>query len=300
MGDSMNTRQLEYIVTVANEKSISAAADKLLVSQPSLSQYIKRLEEELGIELFERTIPLKLTLAGETYIKIAKEILKNEDELNKRIEDIKDGSKGTLRIGTGFFNSVMVMPYILNQYKRKYPNVNIELYEDVEGRLFSEDYPIDLDVIVSSIELADDNYVREHLADDRYILAIPKKMMTGGKNLDQINLDAIPFITLGKETQIQQVLDDLFASFNTKLNEIMHCTNGMVAYRMAKSGIGACLVPSSIIKVDFSENEEYFDYHEINMLNNNRLISAYYKKNKYLTKMAIEFIKILKEYYLSL
>ena len=59
----LNTRQLHYVITVANERSISLAAKKLMISQPSLSQYIQKLEKELGVELFERVNPLRLTYA---------------------------------------------------------------------------------------------------------------------------------------------------------------------------------------------------------------------------------------------
>ncbi len=97
---NMNSRQLQYVTTVAETGSISAAAQKLYISQPSLSQYIQKIEGELGIELFERTSPLRLTTAGKVYVETAKNILLEQSELEKVIGDIKDYKYGSLTIGT--------------------------------------------------------------------------------------------------------------------------------------------------------------------------------------------------------
>ena len=59
----MNTRQMQYVIAVAETRSFSEAAAKLMISQPSLSQYISKLEEEIGAQIFERTVPLKITYA---------------------------------------------------------------------------------------------------------------------------------------------------------------------------------------------------------------------------------------------
>ena len=73
---SMNTRQLEYVIAVAEERSFSKAADKLHISQPSLSQYIRNIEKSLEVNLFDRSVtPLSLTEIGEVYVKTAYSII---------------------------------------------------------------------------------------------------------------------------------------------------------------------------------------------------------------------------------
>lgn len=81
----MNTRQLQYVLTVAEERSFSAAAEKLMISQPSLSQFMQKLEGELGANLFERTVPLSLTQAGELYVQMARKMLVEEAESRERV-----------------------------------------------------------------------------------------------------------------------------------------------------------------------------------------------------------------------
>ena len=93
----MNSKKLKYIITIAELKSISKAANELFISQPSLSSILSNLEKELGVTLFNRsTSPLSLTYAGEKYIKIAKEILSLESNLKKELFDISNMKKGKL------------------------------------------------------------------------------------------------------------------------------------------------------------------------------------------------------------
>lgn len=80
----MNTNQLKYVVTVADEMSFSRAAQKLYISQPSLSQSIQLLEKELGVLIFSRK-PLKLTYAGEIFIDWAKKVLSSGTQIKQRI-----------------------------------------------------------------------------------------------------------------------------------------------------------------------------------------------------------------------
>jgi len=96
----MDFHQLEYVMAIAEEKSFSKAAKKLYISQPSLSQYIMRLEEQIGIKIFDRTTnPLILTFAGEKYLEAAKNILILNNQLKRVLVDIADSKKGRLTIG---------------------------------------------------------------------------------------------------------------------------------------------------------------------------------------------------------
>ena len=83
----MNINQIKQVLTIAEEKNFTNAAKKLFISQPSLSKSIKLLEEELGVELFERN-PIKLTHAGESFVSSAKRIMADIGELEIEMSDI--------------------------------------------------------------------------------------------------------------------------------------------------------------------------------------------------------------------
>ena len=96
----MELRQFTYVNQVAECGSFTKAAAKLFISQPALSNYISKVEEDLGVKLFDRSAtPLKLTYAGEQYLKRAKVILGQMEDMNRELRDITHNMAGRLRIG---------------------------------------------------------------------------------------------------------------------------------------------------------------------------------------------------------
>lgn len=127
----MNIKHAQYMLTVLKEGSITAAARKLYVSQPSLSQTIRLVETSLGTPVFNRnTDPISLTYAGEKYIKAARQILTINDNLLKEISEITHEDQGTIRLGIPVQRAMEVLPYILPRFKEQYPRVEIRVTED--------------------------------------------------------------------------------------------------------------------------------------------------------------------------
>ena len=96
----MDFREMLYITAVADCRSVTAAAKRLYISQPSLSYIISKVEQDVGVKLFERrTYPLTLTYAGEKYVDTARKILLLNDNLRKELADIGMGEKGKISLG---------------------------------------------------------------------------------------------------------------------------------------------------------------------------------------------------------
>ena len=132
----MNLKHANYIITILEEGSITAAAKKLFISQPSLSQTVKAVEDELGTAIFDRsTKQLKLTLAGEKYIESMREIMTVEKNLQNEIAEMKHEHRAKLRIGISTQRSIALLPQILPEFIMKYPLVTIELKELPSVRL---------------------------------------------------------------------------------------------------------------------------------------------------------------------
>ena len=114
----MNLKQARYIQTIAQEGSITAAARKLYISQPSLSQMLKQVEVELGTALFDRSVsPVHLTLAGEACLQAAEAILAANDRLERQLQEIRDESRGRLRLGISVQRGMQVLPLALPDRK---------------------------------------------------------------------------------------------------------------------------------------------------------------------------------------
>ena len=126
----MDFRELTYITAVADERSVTEAAKKLYISQPSLSYIISKVEEDLGVKLFDRkTSPISLTYAGEKYVQTAREILRMRDGMRREMNDIGQGGKGRINIGIPTERAGYMLPKVIPVFRRDHPGVEIRLQE---------------------------------------------------------------------------------------------------------------------------------------------------------------------------
>ncbi len=166
--------EMRYILTVYQEGSFSKAAEKLFITQPALSIAVKKVEDEIGMPLFDRRQkPLKLTEAGEIYIDSARKAQLLERERNQKLDDIKNLSTGLVRVGgTHFLNSYILPPYYC-EYSKKYPGVSLIIYErssfDLETMLSSRN--IDLTFSCNPEDIRKFPSVR--MFEDHIIFAVP-------------------------------------------------------------------------------------------------------------------------------
>lgn len=124
----MDIKYLNYILAIADRKNMTKAAEELYVSQSSLSQYLSRLEQELGTSLFNRTKgELSLTPAGELYVQTARKVVAMQKDLYQEIGNIS--SKGHISIGATSNFALRMLSEIIPSYKKEFPNVTIEISE---------------------------------------------------------------------------------------------------------------------------------------------------------------------------
>ena len=118
----MNTKQIQYAVELSLDLNFSQTADRLGISQPALSKQILALEKELEVRLFDRaTVPMTLTAAGEHFIRRARELLYQEDQLLRSMDAYKSGESGRLVIGISPFRSQYLIPSVVQAVRRRLP-----------------------------------------------------------------------------------------------------------------------------------------------------------------------------------
>lgn len=143
----MLLRHLRYLLAVADNGGFTRAAEALHVSQPTLSQQIRQLEETLGVILFDRTSrTVKPTDAGQAYIECARRVLVELEAGKRALHDVKDLSRGTLRVAmTPTFMAYLVGP-LVRDYTARYPNIHLEIFElsmaDIETGLANDSLDI--------------------------------------------------------------------------------------------------------------------------------------------------------------
>ncbi|WP_435605745.1 transcriptional regulator CynR [Pseudomonas knackmussii] len=154
----MLLRHLRYLLAVADNGGFTRAAEALHVSQPTLSQQIRQLEETLGVTLFDRTSrTVKPTDAGQAYIECARRVLVELEAGRRALHDVKDLSRGTLRLAmTPTFMAYLVGP-LVRDYLARYPNIHLELFElpmsEIETGL--ADDSLDLAIAFDGVRSAD-------------------------------------------------------------------------------------------------------------------------------------------------
>ena len=126
----MNLKQARYIRTIAQEGGVTAAAKKLYISQPSLSQMLHQIESDLGVTLFDRSVqPFRPTYAGECYLRAAQAMLSANEILEQEIQQIRQEERGRLRLGISMQRSARLLPQVLPHFIRAFPQVRLELRE---------------------------------------------------------------------------------------------------------------------------------------------------------------------------
>ena len=262
----MTQRELIYIKTVADEKSISQAAKKLFIAQPSLSQYIKRIEDSLGTPLFNRaSTGLTLTYAGEKYYHMALQILKMYENFELEISDINNMKTGRIHIGITSHLGTVVLPGILPRFMEQYPSIEITVTEETSDRLEALLTAGKVDFIITHAPKESANPQLEYhflsrdyflivAGKDSHLCALAEQAMSDNGSiypvLDVRHLAKEPLIMLPSSQRIRQVSDSLLKRAGITQPVIrLTVKNFATAQLLAASGAGVTLIPSQYSKL---------------------------------------------------
>ena len=302
----MNTRQLYYVIKVAEERSISVAAKKLYIAQPSLSEFIRKVEKEIGYDLFDRTVtPLRLTVAGEVYIETAKEILNLEQAMEKRLRDMDGDEYGKLSVSVSPYNGLM--PSALKVFFNRFPNYTVDIHDSVGTaerlRLLEQG---DVDMCIQPItDAIGSKFAVEEIMSDDLLLVVPSnhpindqlKLESGEGPWPMVDLAQfgdMPFVVVDESMNLRRKVSNLFDKAGVVPHIQVVCYKSEGCLDMAISGIGSTIVQSSLIK--YREPSHRIKCYAIkqNVIKNR--VAAVWVRNRYLSKAAREFINILKTF----
>src|SRR6266446_10216258 len=156
----MEMQQLRYVVAVARARNFSRAAEQCHVSQPSLSQQIQKLEDELGERLFDRMKrEAKLTAHGEAFLHHAVAILAELDAAKREATDAKDLLSGAFAIGVLPTIAPYLLPGVMEGFAKKYPGVEIVMQEDTTAQLVKFLLACEIDLALASHPIQDPRLV---------------------------------------------------------------------------------------------------------------------------------------------
>ncbi|MDY2629701.1 MAG: LysR family transcriptional regulator [Lachnospiraceae bacterium] len=301
----MNWNQLQYVITITEEKSITKAARKLFISQPSLSLSIQSLEKEIGTALFERkngeTTP---TYAGSLFYEWAVSTLHSQQQLTAKMNDIAKDRRHLIRFGISPHRSILLLPEIVKQFYQDFPDCELRIEESPTYQLKKMLDNNELDFMVDIPNPDTLNYRNDLLAVEKILLAVPctylekhpeivpvdspakegstiHRTLSGAKTITLTDLSSCPFILLSPDHVIGKISRKICESTSFYPDIRLTCRNLDMAVSLVSSQLGATFVPEIYAgRHIYDPQVRYFfikDYTET------RQICLVYRKNLYQT-----------------
>lgn len=251
----MTLVQLEYIVALDTYRSFGIAAEKCFVTQPTMSMQVQKLEEELGIKLFDRSKqPITPTDIGIEVIEQARTILKESYKLKELINNQKSVISGELRIGIIPTMAPYLMPQIISAFMKKYPDVQLIVWEYMTDQIVSELKNGLLDCGILSTPLEDKSLQENPLFYESFVAYLSKSSpLTSKKTLQasDINLDDLWLLNEG-HCMRNQILNICNRKKSTEVRAFEYNTDSVETLkRMVEMNKGITLLPELSIS-DFS------------------------------------------------
>lgn len=307
-------KKMEYVYAVYKEQSFTKAAEKLYISQPCLSAAIKKIEEEIGMPLFERRYSsVRPTRIGLEYIDAIEKIMSVTRAFESKIDDINNVEYGNLRVGGSNYVSSFILPRIIGSFTRLYPKIEISLLEsssvEIEKKLNEEE----IDLLIDSYDDGQIIHDCYPLLNEKILLAVPagskvndnlKKYRIMPESLSDpgFDLSSVPavsinrfknenFILLKNGNNMHKHAMEIFKNSIFTPQVSFRLDQLSTSYRLAASGNGVCFVTDTIFK--------YYKFNDDVILYNiegsgNRTLYVVQKKNRYTSSAMQKFIEIAK------
>ena len=245
----MEIHQLRYFVAVAEEGSFSRAAAKVRVAQPSLSQQIRKLEAEVGQPLFDR-LPrsVVLTEAGRCLIDYARQILSSIDDARRCVGDLKGEIGGKLAVGAIPTIAPYVLPDLVGKFQKHYPEVTLEIVEDVTEGITRRVEAGELDVALASTCHSSPTLRRESVGNEPLLALLPERHPLAKKTLVELDdLKSQRFLLLHEMHCLSQQVHHLLEARRLRPEIALAGSQLGTIANMVAAGIGVSIVPQLMV-----------------------------------------------------
>lgn len=304
---------MNYVYEVYKERSFSKAAENLYISQPALSAMIKKVENKVGMPLFDRsTNPIQLTDCGKRYIKTAEKIMDLEDEFAYYVGNLHELKTGHLSVGGTYLFSSFIFPPIISRFRETYPNVKVSLFEGHTPLLEQKLFAGELDIIIDNYLLDESIYEKKIFMEEHLLLAVPASFDSNKRATKyRLSVDDVrgnvhlqpqfpgvplkkfkddPFIVLRAHNDTRERMEAICRRAGVQLNYSLKLNQLLTTYHLTEFGMGASFVSDTVVK-SLPPDADII-YYKIDDPEAVREVYLYYRKNKYLTRCMTEFMKM--------
>jgi DNA-binding transcriptional LysR family regulator len=295
----MNIKQAQYMLVILETGSITNAAKSLCISQSSLSQMIRQIEEEIGAKIFDRSVkPLVPTYAGQVYIDSARQMIHIHDALSIKLSEINKEIRGKLRIGIAIQRGMLFLPLILPAFFEKFPLVEIELEE--QGSITLERSVlygnINLAFVTTENENKNNDLEYRLIEDETLVLFAGRKSKIAanfepGAPINIIDARDEMFVAVKPGNSIRTLQDTLFRENGISPQILLETNSLETAIRVTDRCDAVTLCPETYLLRSLSP-QYYKTFYPVSDSIHRRFFYLCYRKNAYRPRYMLEMIEI--------
>lgn len=308
---------MEYIYAVYQEKSFTKAAQRLYISQPSLSATVAKVEKEVGYPIFDRSgREVTLTYIGQKYIQAAEQIMQIRNNLANEIDDLVKLRKGKVVLGCTAFVACHLLPPLLKAFGRKYPDVEVQLKVEQSTMLRERLEKGLVDIVIDNVLFKEPNYTYLPLLEEQILIGVPVELSVN-RQLEHVRLDpgqlsagdcdyaSLPktdmsvfrnesFILLKNGNKMRQLAHSIFAE--NSMSPRVGCEFDLLlpSISFAEHGYGICFVPDSLLRC--AGHSDKLAYYQPDTKYATRTLYILHRSDKYMTFAGKELIQFLQEH----
>ena len=281
---------------VAEELNITRAAERLYISQQSLSNHISNMERELNVKLFTRSPKLALTYAGDLLVDTATQILDLHSQYLNKVGDINRHYMGVLRVGISYTCGLAVLPEILPQFRREFPMVEFSMFEGNSSELEDELAHGRVDLVIAFRLIM---VVPKVFTDQVFGPRAEEMRAQYAQGADITAFRQMPFILLKRGNRVRGIVDQYLSRCYFKPKIILETENTVTTLAMAREGMGIVICPQLFLRTihlpgvkPAPEDVDLFPLADPSTLS--RLVVGY-RRDRYLSHFAERFILIAQD-----
>ncbi|OIJ95477.1 LysR family transcriptional regulator [Streptomyces sp. MUSC 14] len=245
----MSLRQFEYALAVAAEGSVTAAAELLHVAQPSMSQQIRNLERELGVELFARTpTGLVPTVVGRAFLREAEAAVSAARRARATARAGADELVGELVVAAQLGFGTRQLPGALSALRHRYPRLEVTVFEEpssAELERLCRRGVLDLALMAACERSPADAH---HLGDEEFVVVLgPGHRQLAADRVELRELEGEPWVRFDRDSALDGVLLNVLRENDLAPTTVARVSQTATAVRWAAHGLGVTLVPASVV-----------------------------------------------------
>lgn len=297
--ENINLEQYKVFYMVSKHKNITKAAKELMISQPAITQTIKKLENEIGYSLFFRTKKgMELTEEGESLFLHIKESIECLDQCKSRLDHLKQKQEKVIRIGGG---TTLLKHNALEgfqKFKKKYPHTKVEIKKDITKNLFQDLLEDKLDLILFNMPVTDISREKIKMlsieeVQDAFIADSATFSYLKDREIDLKELESLPFVFQSELSSSRKYLDSLCTKNKINLQEGYELHSYELVIEFVKAGLGIGFINKNHVKEELESGKviEVKTCLQIPKREIGIAINRKYENNEYLK----EFIDMIKK-----